>query len=617
MDAGYLISPENLTDLKYIEEKYTCVFNSSSHAYAILNEERRFIEVNKAFEELIEYCKEELIGKTSSDLGMHNAGFIEKRDELLIILLTKGKIENVEIEFTTRTGKQKAILLSVDAITLQNRRHWLINLVNVTEKKKAENKLKTSEEKYRVLIEQASEAVFITSPLCKILIVNNSMIKLTGYSEEELLSMTYFDFLLNEDIATHPLHVMELAKGQTVITERSIKVKGNKLIDVEITAKLLTTGNMLAFAKDITTQKKQRQLLIESEQRLLRAENMGNMGHGFYNLENDTMNLSAGLYKILGISKQNFEHTIQGLLTLLHPEEFKLMGKTIAKLRDKGEIESEFRIVRPSGEVRQVIFKSILTKNIVGESQNLFTTAIDITEQKKAITENKKAHKQIKDYNKKLRKLTTHLQVVREEERRRIGREIHDELGQQLTAIKMDVAWIEKKISSDSTIVHQKIKNIITLLDGSNQSVRRILQELKPSILDEYGLPDAIELLAHQFTANTAIPIKISGDIKAINLSENTSNCIFRIFQESLTNITRHAFAKKVVVIFEIKKNKIYLTVKDDGIGFDLKTLQNKKTYGLLGMQERVKTLAGEFKLSSKPTIGTTLKIGLPFKTKQ
>ncbi|HQZ51148.1 MAG TPA: PAS domain S-box protein, partial [Chitinophagaceae bacterium] len=166
----------------------------------------------------------------------------------------------------------------------------------------------------------------------------------------------------------------------------------------------------------------------------------------------------------------------------------------------------------------------------------------------KNITEGKIAKEQIIESNKQLRDLAAHLLSIREEERRRIGREIHDDLGQQLTAIKMDVAWIDKKIADETVPVKTKLKNIISLLDGSNQSVRRILNELKPSILDEYGLLDALEWHSKQFTDNTGIAVTIDTAESEIRLEEELATCIFRICQEALTNVARHAEAKKVLI---------------------------------------------------------------------
>lgn len=236
------------------------------------------------------------------------------------------------------------------------------------------------------------------------------------------------------------------------------------------------------------------------------------------------------------------------------------------------------------------------------------------------ITDRKKAADEIEHSTKQLRELTAHLQTILEEERKRIAREIHDELGQQLTAIKMDLVWMDKKIPEDIKVaeaiipVKSKLKNLISLVDGSNESVRKILNELRHGILEDNGLLEALEWQGNQFTEVAGIPVKFSTKEVSLVLSEEIANCLFRLYQESLTNIARHAQATKVITSVKIKKENIILIVEDDGKGFDVNALQNKKSFGILGMKERVFSLHGKFELLSSKGKGTTIEISLPLR---
>ena len=229
------------------------------------------------------------------------------------------------------------------------------------------------------------------------------------------------------------------------------------------------------------------------------------------------------------------------------------------------------------------------------------------------VSERVEAQEKIKQTSEQLRQLAGHLQTIREEERKRIGREIHDELGQQLTAIKMDVAWIDKKIAGETTVVKNKLKNVIQLLDGSNESIRRILSELRPGILDDYGLLEAMEWLGRQFTANTGIPVKFTTVAIEIKSLELIATCIFRVYQEALTNITRYAQANKVSTSVSIVGETIMVIIEDDGKGFIIESVENKKTFGILGMKERVLLLGGKCELVSSPGKGTKIIIKLPY----
>ncbi len=231
------------------------------------------------------------------------------------------------------------------------------------------------------------------------------------------------------------------------------------------------------------------------------------------------------------------------------------------------------------------------------------------------ITERKHANETLQQSYEEIRRLTEHLQKIREEERTSIAREIHDELGQQLTAIKMDVAWIDKKTPEETIDIKRKLKNIIELLDGSNQSIRRILSELRPRILDDHGWLESIEWLSRQFTETTNTPVQFRTPEKDIKVSEQIATCIFRVCQEAFTNIARYSQAKNVSISISIIEENIILIIEDDGTGFDPASVQNKKTFGILGMRERVLSLAGKFELISSPGKGTKITVSLPYRT--
>ena len=226
-----------------------------------------------------------------------------------------------------------------------------------------------------------------------------------------------------------------------------------------------------------------------------------------------------------------------------------------------------------------------------------------------------KAQKKIKETAEQLRNLTAHLQSIREEERKRIGREIHDDLGQHLTAIKMDIAWIDKKISEENPLLKTKLKNVIGLLDESNLSIRRILSELRPVILDHRGLPEAIEWLGRKLTENKEINVQFSSQEIDIELPEIVATCIFRVYQEALTNIIRYAGPCTVNTSLAMVNNLVRFSIGDNGKGFDATTVESNKSFGILGMKERVLSLGGVFELNAVPGTGTSIIIELPVNT--
>jgi len=235
----------------------------------------------------------------------------------------------------------------------------------------------------------------------------------------------------------------------------------------------------------------------------------------------------------------------------------------------------------------------------------LIGTGIDVTEKIKAQKEVVNSYKQI-------RELASHLQHIREEERSSIAREIHDELGQQLTGLKMDIAWINRKLTKKDEEITQKIKSMLQLADDTVRTVRRIATELRPSILDDLGLIAALEWQSNEFEKRFGIPTIFKTDLTDIYLEPDMATGLFRIYQESLTNILRHAKANKISSSLYLNKNTLILNITDNGVGFDINKITNKKTLGLLGMKERTLIMGGNYEINSNPGKGASVIVSVP-----
>ncbi len=209
-------------------------------------------------------------------------------------------------------------------------------------------------------------------------------------------------------------------------------------------------------------------------------------------------------------------------------------------------------------------------------------------------------------YQNQLKDLASHLQSVREEEQKRISREIHDQLGQQLTGIKMMLASINKnsQINQDN-----KLKEVLDLVDDTINSVRKISMNLRPSMLDDLGLLAAIEWLLEDCKKKHDIACVFETNINQGDIDEDTSSTLFRICQESITNVIRHAKATLIQVDLRISENQLLMTIKDDGIGIDAKKKYNETTLGIIGMKERAESIQAIFTLETFPNEGTTVCI--------
>jgi PAS domain S-box-containing protein len=232
----------------------------------------------------------------------------------------------------------------------------------------------------------------------------------------------------------------------------------------------------------------------------------------------------------------------------------------------------------------------------------------------KNITERIQAEQELRRSRGQLRDLADHLQSVREEERTNIAREIHDELGQNLTGLKMGIVWLAKSIPTDQKPILEEMKAISALIDITIKIVQRISTELRPGLLDNLGLVAAMEWQAREFEKRAGITCRFSVSPEKIAVHDKLATALFRIFQESLTNVARHAEATSVAVHLKERSGILKLLVIDNGKGISKAKISDSKSFGLIGMRERVYPWGGEVKIKGFPDKGTTVLIRIPLK---
>ncbi|UCH49674.1 MAG: response regulator [Betaproteobacteria bacterium] len=227
------------------------------------------------------------------------------------------------------------------------------------------------------------------------------------------------------------------------------------------------------------------------------------------------------------------------------------------------------------------------------------------------ITESKLAEERLRRSREQLRQLSAHVDTVREDERAHIAREIHDDLGGTLTAAKIDLEWLRKRLPGDATDMLGKVNNADALLDHAIDSARSLSRRLRPVVLD-HGLIAAVEWQAKEFAARTGIDLDVACPNDEIELAPKVSTALFRVFQETLTNVARHAQASMVSVELVSDGDVVTLIIQDNGCGMDLSAAAKEGSFGLRGMRERVDTLHGQFILDSGPGNGTRIEVNIP-----
>jgi PAS domain S-box-containing protein len=368
------------------------------------------------------------------------------------------------------------------------------------------------------------------------------------------------------------------------------------------------------FIQDITEtrsaeegrRKIEKELQATYERLLFRIENSP---LGFIEWDSQTMvkSWSKRAEEIFGWSEKEFIDSNKSGFSQVYKEDLPRIRK-IAEELINGIVERntvQHRNYTKDGRVIWCEWFNSVLKDQNGKVVTIMSLVQDITERKKA-------EEELRNLTEQLRNLASHLQNIREEERLTIAREIHDELGQQLTGLKIDISFLSKKINTKDKEVKQKINTINKLLDETVKTVRRIATELRPLILDNLGFIEAMKWQSEEFKKRSGIRIEFTSSVNEIILPDNILIGLFRIYQEALTNIARHSEATIVSAIFERNEKNVILCIKDNGKGFNAASIDNKKTLGLLGIKERALMMGGICKISGITGKGVIISISVP-----
>jgi PAS domain S-box-containing protein len=318
------------------------------------------------------------------------------------------------------------------------------------------------------------------------------------------------------------------------------------------------------------------------------------------------LDVNDAAIKHYGYSQEEF--LFMTIKDIRPPEDIPALLENITKVTKGLDIAGTWRHIKKDGTLISVEIISH-TLNFRGRRAEI-VMASDITERKRAEESLRKSEKQ-------LRNLTAYIQKVAEVERMNIAREIHDDLGQVLTVLKMDVFRLKKSIPEDQESLIKKTEPLLHTIDNAIQRVKKISSNLRPGILDDIGLSAAIEWQAEEFQEQTGIKCHLAISPKDILLDRDRNIAIFRIFQETLTNIARHAEATEASIRLQEGDGHIEIDIQDNGKGITEEELTNPKSLGLMGMRERAKIFGGDFIIKGVPGKGTKVTVTMPIHTKE
>jgi PAS domain S-box-containing protein len=479
------------------------------------------------------------------------------------------------------------------------------------ERKQGEEALRASEARYRLLFENNPLPMWVyDAESFAFLDVNKAGVQQYGYSRAEFLRMTIKEIRPPEDV---PLLLSVLKRRDHGVIKSGVwrhRKKDGTVFDAEITShEIIFEGRpaVIVLSNDVTERRREQERLEQSERQLAEAQHLAHLGNWEWDITANAVTWSDELYRIFGLEPQEFGATYEAFLARVHPDDREqVIGSIDAALADARPYTIHHRVLLPNGGVRILHTRGAVNLGEDGRPVRMFGTAQDVTERRRA-------EEQLEKFNEQLRALSVRLQTVREEESIRIAREIHDELGGALTGLKMDLSWIGKRLSEQSReVVQQKLHSALELIDDTVDKVRNISTELRPSVLDDLGLAAAIEWQAREFQKRTEIECRVVSLQEDVSLSPEKSTALFRIFQEILTNVIRHAGASHVEVRMMEQCGSLILKVSDDGRGIKESEIVEAKSLGLLGMRERALVFGGRVEVAGAEGHGTTVTVSLP-----
>lgn len=522
----------------------------------------------------------------------------------------------VDIECTN--GNRRTI--SHSAAPLHDDRQVLAGAVavckDVTKQVQADAQIRRLEREFHDLAENLPDVVSRFDRDLRRVYVNPAIEEATGMPRDFLLGKTHAELGIPGELAEIWTSVLQrvLMSGESQVFEFASTTKNGivKFFHTRAVPERNASGaieSVLTIAHDITTLKGVEAVLRENEERLNRITSNvpGMVFQCFQRVGDDSLHfsyISSGAKWLLGLDPAGILRTGRALSDFIAPDDLSAFQESLRQSQETLSLWNwEGRIVAGDGAVKWINLRATPRRNGT-DACTWDGVAINITDSKAS------EEKLVSSQN-MLRELSAHLESVREEERKRIAREIHDELGQTLTALRMDVSLARLGFGGSDPKLLAQLQSMTDLVDRTISTVRHVTSSLRPGALD-LGVVAALEWLVEEFIAHAGIPCELVLGDGDIGLDELTATAIFRIVQESLTNIARHAEATQVEITVTRNPGELCFEVRDNGKGFDRNTVASAKSFGVVGMRERVAMLNGKFELDSEPGHGTRVRVCVP-----
>lgn len=494
--------------------------------------------------------------------------------------------------------------------------HWRATLLDITERKRAEEELRESEMRLQAILDNSPGMVFLKDPDGRYLHVNRQFERAFHMTREQVVGKTDEDIFVPEQAATFRANDLKVLQAGVSLEFEEVATHHDGP-HTSIVSKFPLYGGhgkpyvLCGITTDITQRKRTEDALRQSEERYRRI--FENAAEGIFQttLDGKYVAVNQALARMYGYdSPDDMIATITNIASQLYVDPGR-RDEFIRLMQAQEEVTGfEALVYRKDGSFIWIAENVQALRDQAGVLVGYEGTVENITERKLA-------ERRLLDTLDQVRTLSGRLATVQEEERTRIARELHDELGVGLTCLKIDLSRLHSMMSEGAGAgtrkkAGDKIKAMVEQIDTTIASVQRLVTELRPAVLDDLGLVAAIEWQCQDFQKRTGIPCTCVTSADDIAMEPDRATALFRICQEALTNTARHAQATAVTIKLESRSDFLQLVVADNGVGIPDTKVSNRRSLGLLGMKERVALFGGEITIQSNPGKGTTITACLP-----
>jgi len=615
--------------IRQSEKRYKGLLENLSSGVVVHAPDTSIILNNSMATELLGLSTEQMKGKQANDyywkfIDDFNAPLPFNEYPVNIIVATKKPLKN-RLLGIQHNDKNDIVWVIVNGFPIFSQQgdltEIIISLTDISERKKAETILQNERILLRTLIDNIPDAIYAKDLEGRKTLANKAEVEILGAtSENEVIGKDdsffypkeYADKFLDSDQQVMQTGIPDLNREGFIIDG-----KGKKHWLLSSKLPLRDPDNhivgVMGIGRNIEGRKLAEEALKKSESFLMEMQVIAQLGTYSFDIVSNKWTSSEVLDSIYGISS-DYVRTFEGWIDIIHPEWQKIMNEYVKEIviGEKNKFDKKYKIIRKSdNEERWVHGLGELVFNQDHLPISLIGTIQDITER---VT----AEDNLKSSQQKLKNFASHLQNVREEEKILLAREIHDELGQILIAIKIDLGMMKQNVlksikKADTENILTNFENIFGLVDNTLNTTRKIMTDLRPEVLYLVGFVEAVKLYVNQFKERHQITCLFENNVSDLNFNSQQSVALYRILQESLTNIVKHAKATHVRILLRIESGQLIMEVIDNGIGFKTSQKSKSNSYGLLGMKERVDLLEGILLITSIPDKGTTIKVEIPY----